>query len=74
MRKLQNESAYLLTGAVKRSEIFYRTIRRQMKGTGITRITLQQIAPIFIPLPPLAEQKLIVAKLDELLPQIDGLK
>ena len=56
---------------ILRSEIFHRTIRRQMKGTGITRITLQQIAPMFIPLPPLAEQKRIVAKIEEIMPFID---
>ncbi len=56
---------------VIRSDLFYKIIRAQMKGTGITRITLKQIEPLLIPLPPLAEQKRIVAKIEELLPLID---
>lgn len=52
---------------VLRSELFYKTIRAQMTGTGITRIVLRQIEPFIVPLPPLAEQKRIADKLDELL-------
>ena len=57
-----------------RSDLFYKIIRGQMKGTGITRITLKQIEPMIIPLPPLAEQKRIVARLEELLPLCERLK
>ena len=57
-----------------RSNLFYKAIRSQMKGTGITRITLKQIEPMLIPLPPLAEQKRIVQKLEEILPLCDKLK
>lgn len=53
---------------VLRSDLFYRNIRKQMKGTGITRVTLKQIMPLIIPLPPLAGQKRIVEKIEELLP------
>ena len=53
---------------VLRSDLFYKAVRAQMKGTGITRITLKQIEPMVVPLPPLAEQKRIVAKLEEILP------
>lgn len=56
---------------VLRSDLFYKNIRSQMKGTGITRITLKQIVPLVIPLPPHAEQKRIVAKIEELLPLVD---
>ena len=51
-----------------RSSWFYNYIRSEMTGVGITRVVLKQIEMFSIPLPPLAEQKRIVAKLDELLP------
>ena len=54
-----------------RSDLFYKILRSQMKGTGITRITLTQIYPMLVPLPPLAEQKRIVAKIEKLQPLID---
>ena len=57
-----------------RSDLFYKVIRSQMKGTGITRITLKQIEPMVIPLPPLAEQKRIVEKLEQLLPLCERLQ
>ena len=56
---------------VMRSDLLYKAVRAQMKGTGITRITLKQIELMTIPLPPLAEQKRIVAKIEELLPYLD---
>lgn len=56
---------------VLRSDLLYKAVRAQMKGTGITRITLKQIELMTIPLPPLAEQKRIVAKIEELLPYLD---
>ena len=58
---------------VLRSDLFYKNIRSQMKGTGITRITLKQIEPLLIPVPPLAEQKRIVAKIEELMPFITAI-
>ena len=48
---------------VLRSDLFYKNIRSQMKGTGITRVTLKQIEPLFIPMPPLEEQKRIVSQI-----------
>ena len=59
---------------VLRSNLFYKNIRSQMKGTGITRITLKQIVPLAIPLPPFDEQKRIVERLEELLAVCERLK
>lgn len=54
-----------------RSPACYDSVRESMKGTGITRITLTKIEKWIIPLPPLAEQKRIVAKLEKVLPLVD---
>ena len=45
-----------------------------MTGISVPHISQKQVENVIIPLPPFAEQKRIVAKLDELLPQIDCLK
>ena len=60
--------------AVLQSDLFYKNIRAQMKGTGITRITLKQIEPLLIPVPPAKEQKRIVMELRSILPVIDTMK
>ena len=44
------------------------------KGTAMPGLSSGALDKLIVPLPPLAEQKRIVAKLDELLPQIDSLK
>ena len=51
-----------------RSSWFYSYIRGEMTGVGITRVVLKQINSFIVPLPPLAEQKRIVQKLEEILP------
>ena len=56
---------------VLRSDLFYKNIRSQMKGTGITRVTLKQIEPLFIPMPPLEEQKRIVSQIEKIMPYIN---
>ena len=57
-----------------RSPFFYSQMRGFMKGAAITRVTLKRMAPTLIPLPPLAEQHRIVAKVDELMALCDELE
>ena len=52
------------------SEYYRNHIRTQVQGTNINNIKESHIAELAIPLPPLAEQKRIVAKIEELLPYI----
>ncbi|PSR18164.1 restriction endonuclease subunit S [filamentous cyanobacterium CCP3] len=59
---------------VLRSPFFYRLIRDGMSGIAITRVTLTKLNKALIPLPPLAEQKRIVAKVDELMALCDALE
>jgi type I restriction enzyme S subunit len=57
-----------------RSPFFYQQMRGFMKGAAITRVTLKRMAPALIPLPPLAEQHRIAAKVDELMALCDKLE
>ncbi|SDB40239.1 type I restriction enzyme, S subunit [Desulfonatronum thiosulfatophilum] len=57
-----------------RSPFFYSETRGAMKGAAITRVTLSVMAASLLPLPPLAEQKRIVAKVDELMALCDQLE
>lgn len=66
------KSAYL--ALVMRSPFFYRAMRADMKGVAITRVTLAKLEAALIPLPPLAEQSRIVAKVDELMALCDQLE
>lgn len=54
----------------------YFSSKKEILATGdiIVHISTDKLASIPIPLPPLAEQKRIVAKIEELLQKIDGLK
>ncbi len=63
---------YLL--AYLQSNHCYEYVRATMKGVGITRITLKLIEKWSIPLPPLAEQRRIVAKIEELFAQLDQIE
>src|SRR5690606_13084168 len=57
-----------------RSPFFYAETRGAMKGAAITRVTLSVLGESLLPLPPLAEQKRIVAKVDELMALCDQLE
>lgn len=56
------------------SPFFYDEMRAGMTGVAITRVTLAKLNVALLPLPPLAEQYRIVAKVDELLALCDRLK
>ena len=53
------------------SSYCYESVRSSMKGVGITRITLKQIADWDVPIPPIGEQHRIVEYIDSLFSQID---
>lgn len=57
-----------------RSVWFKNSIESQTTGISVPHISPGQVANFLIPLPPLAEQKRIVARLEELLPLCDKLK
>jgi len=57
-----------------RSPFFYEQMRSFMKGAAITRVTLKRMGPALLPLPPLAEQHRIVAKVEELMALLDRLE
>lgn len=66
------DSNYLF--AVMQSQYFLTTMKAQAGGTATPIINRGLWDALLIPVPPLAEQKRIVAKLDEILPLCDRLK
>jgi type I restriction enzyme S subunit len=53
---------------------FYKTLSFSGKGATVKGISVKELNNTLIPLPPLAEQKRIVEKLDQILPMIDALE
>lgn len=66
------KNTYLLKTMV--APLFYDEMRAGMTGVAITRVTLSKLNDAIIPLPPLAEQQRIVARVDELMALCDALK
>lgn len=58
---------------IMESEMFLRQIRSNSSGTTVATLTMVRMVQYLFPLPPLAEQKRIVEKLDHLLPLCDHL-
>lgn len=55
------------------SPYYLNTIESKVTGTAVRQLPAKELAKICIPLPPLAEQKRIVARLEELLPLCERL-
>lgn len=57
-----------------RSNLFKNAVEGETTGISVPHISPGQVGSVAVPLPPLAEQKRIVAKLEEILPLCDRLK
>ena len=55
------------------SQYYCRAIESKITGTAVRQLPAKEVANILIPLPPLAEQRRIVLRIEELLPLVKGL-
>jgi type I restriction enzyme S subunit len=63
---------YLYT--VMTSPYYFGYIEHKVTGTAVRQLPAKELGNLLVPLPPLAEQKRIVAKLEEILPLCERLK
>ena len=56
------------------SPFYLQYIESKITGTAVRQLPAKELANVLIPLPPIAEQKRIVAKIEELLPLCERLK
>ena len=68
----KSDSKYIIYAL--NSAYIQKVLTNQKKVTAIPNLTLETIQKCCIPLPPLAEQKRIVARLEEILPLCERLK
>ena len=55
------------------SQYYCRAIESKTTGTAVRQLPAKEVANILVPLPPLAEQRRIVQRIEELLPLVKGL-
>ena len=61
----------LLYYMLMKSPMVKKYISSKVTGTAVRQLPAKEVAELLLPLPPLAEQKRIVARLEEILPQVD---
>ena len=59
---------------IMKSMHYTKSVDSKTTGTAVRQLPAKELANVLIPLPPLAEQKRIVKKLEQLLPLCERLK